>query len=48
MPRIIDIIDHTNVRNDELAYRGIKVPGIVRQFLVMEFQLAGIGVERDD
>ena len=36
------------VDRDELARRAVEVPGVVRQFLMVEFQLAGVDVERDD
>ena len=34
--------------HDELADGRVEVPGIVRQLLMVEFELAGIGIERDD
>src|SRR5229473_3074315 len=40
---LVATVDH-----DELAHRRVEVPGIVRQLLVIEFELAGIGIERDD
>src|SRR5262245_44604936 len=33
------------IEHHELADRAVKVPGIVRQFLMIEFELAGIDVE---
>src|SRR5258706_1246383 len=40
---LVAAVDH-----DELAHRRVEVPGIVRQLLVVEFELAGIRIERDD
>ena len=36
------------VEHDEFAHGRVEVPGIVRQLLMVEFELAGIGIERDD
>ena len=35
-------------KHHELADGAVEVPGVVRQFLMVEFQLAGIDVESDD
>ena len=38
----------TAVDHQELAHRRIEVPGVVRQLLVVELELAGVGIEPDD
>src|SRR5215831_12768100 len=45
--RVYDIMLAATVDHDELAYGTVEIPSIMRQLLMVEFELAGIDIERD-
>ena len=45
--RMHDVLLAAALEHHELAHRAVEVPGVVRQFLVVGLELAGVGVEQD-